>query len=344
MRRCKHSSWLTVTARHETSFSFQVSNTLDRLVQDLQEPEGKLPRLWLFLGGKSKNTALRLLCSSTTFGGALRHHDLHLHLDARTAFSREPLLIADGDLMPHRFAEDLSSQCHRVVKADVPCPAATTASDLLYSRLLCPFADVVCVFLTDYPDLKAVEDCLLAWADDGRTSSLPNTASPHLLLVKDMGNPLHHGNAIEEMRSSLAARLSDLLFSSVSTVELSPEGHVSIMSRHQVLKDTLLNFSDRVRIRRAATRYIFSAVHLSAFFSLAARRLEMSEPGPFDFIQSSRLHHPVAPDLCSHLTDFLRGYTSLFEATATGLPLIASSFLVDHYLPEAPGESTPPFL
>jgi hypothetical protein len=334
MRRCKHSRWLSVTDHHETSFSLQVSNRLDRLVQDVQEPENKQPRLWLFLGGKSKSTALRSLCSSFTPGGAGRRHDLHLHLDARSVFSRKPVLIADGDLMPRRFGEDLTAQCHRVDKSDIPCAITTDAYDLIYTRLLCPFAEVVCVFLMDFPDLDALKSRLLTWAEHERTSSLPKAADPHLLLVMDMGSQLHHATVVEEMKSSLSACLSDLPFSSVSTVRLSPNGQVSQVSRHQVLKDTLLKFSDRVRIRRADARYLFSTVHLSAFFSLALAQMKVLDSGPFDFIQSARLHHPVAPSLSSHLTDSLRGYSSLFEVTNTGLPLIAASLLVDHYLPE----------
>ncbi|KAK2036226.1 FabD/lysophospholipase-like protein [Colletotrichum somersetense] len=87
------------------------------------------------------------------------------------------------------------------------------------------------------------------------------------------------------------------------------------------------------RIERRLAGSLFSANHLAAFLRYAVDKQAGVVASPLNFLAVSRIDNPVASDLETHLAGFLRGFRSLELLRAFAVPVIASSFLLDHYPP-----------
>jgi hypothetical protein len=122
-------------------------------------------------------------------------------------------------------------------------------------------------------------------------------------------------------------------FSAIEIIALFPAGALSVDARHRLLKERLMDGSDQVRKGREDTRFLFSMTHFTAFFRSACENF--SEERSFDFINASRLYTPVAPDLEEHSSNFLKHIKSLKELTGFAAPMLASSFFLDSYPPDA---------
>ena len=95
----------------------------------------------------------------------------------------------------------------------------------------------------------------------------------------------------------------------------------------------LAKLSRSMKQTRLDRSCLFAARHLAGFLHHASVRATEAPRVPFDFIRTSRVNNPVAPDLEVHLARFLRNFHSLDALKNFALPMMASSFILDHYLP-----------
>ena len=207
---------------------------------------------------------------------------------------------------------------------------------MVYYRLLLPFADVVCLFLDDLGGVNLAARKLAAWLNYGRASS--GSVLPWLLLVAEDGRG--ENNIIAEFERGVRDETSISLltrFQGVQAVSLSARSSPRCKQRYKhrqwhKFQDELLHLIECATETRIKTRYLYSMEHLVAFLQHATTLLS-SWSGPFNFISVSRAQHPIGADLELHLSNFLDRISSVEDFKTFALPVIASSFILDHYSP-----------
>lgn len=95
-----------------------------------------------------------------------------------------------------------------------------------------------------------------------------------------------------------------------------------------------MSASDRVRSVRADSLMLFSAEHFVVFLDHACSRFAEGRSEPLNFIRTARLGNPPAADLKGHLTNFLGKIDTLDEMRSFGIPMVASSLLLDNCPPD----------
>jgi hypothetical protein len=350
MKRCGHSEWLSLRIQQNETILLE-SDRLQVLVNDIPDPDNRHLSLLVLIGGTAKSSVLQALTSEKdgrkSTGRRSRSGDIHLYLGGSGIFHDRPTLVAGGRLPYHapRNKGSSSVECHETVRLTLPRiregvvgPGLDEAADNLYSRLLCPFADVFCLFSADFGGFRPIVQHLASWLEKGPSSTLPKAAYPQVLVVVETTTPGIESDS--EARDVLLAALKeettkDLTerFSALGVVTVSSEGKASAQGCPQRLKDHLMKASDRVRTNREDTRTLFSARHFAAFFKHACDHFSRTIREPFDFIKASRLRNPVSVDLDRHLSTFLKKIKSARELTNFAVPVIASSLLLDHYPP-----------
>jgi hypothetical protein len=310
MKYCEHSQWLSLcTQGNETAF-FE-SDRLHTLVDQIPNPDHQHPSLVVLIGNAAKTLALREIVPATKnrkFGRRRRHGVVHLHLDSSSAFHERPLLFAEGDF-PERNARtqlDSDEKCHETirrilprVREGVPGLCQSAVADNLYSRLLCPFADVFCFFSADFDGFGPIVRHLASWLDGGKPSIMPKTTYPRVIIVTESQTI---GVADEdEAKIRFLSMLKDettkdfsTRFSALDVLCIFPSGSISNAARFRPLKESLMKASDHVRTSRTTSRTLFSARHFAAFFRLACDHFATTSKEPFDFVRTSRSKTPVS--------------------------------------------------
>jgi len=354
MKRCDHSQWLTLcsqgieTALHE-------SDRLQTLVDQIPNPDSQYPSLCVLIGSTAKSVALHELVPFTRAArvkNRRRHGDVHLYLEASTVFHERPVLFAEGDLLFRGSRNKTFSveKCHETVRRTlsrlregVPGVQPDTIADNLYSRLLCPFADVICIFAADFAGFRPIVRHLGSWLEKGLPSTLPKSAHPWLIIVAEtttLRDTVKEGTKklFLSMLKDETTRDVSTLFSAFDVLCILPDGQVSAKSRFRPLRECLMNASTQVQLSKMDTRTLFSARHFNVFFKLACDHFAITSNEPFDFISTSRRQNPVSPDLNKHLSNFLLNIRSSHELTEFAVPVMASSFLLDSYPPDMHGK------
>ncbi|KEF50886.1 uncharacterized protein A1O9_13067 [Exophiala aquamarina CBS 119918] len=353
MPGCRHRGWLDVVppddddgnATEGGTFTLSVSDRLDQLVEGLPRPEVQRPSLIFLLGGRRKTAALQgLLHGVPARARRPRDADLELVLDPHSAFTDRPLMYVDCDHLASRGWRRRPSPhgCHRTWEARIlsggvgpgspvePCPTTRLAA-----RLVAPLADVVAVFLGDFPGPECAFDRLLTWISCGRPSTLHRSVRPRLLLIEDraVGRGLSSGAILRRLSRHSLSSFKDV-FSDVIPLTVPEDEGLGTVAKYLQLKDTVLNLSDQSQQTRWEARACFSARHLVAFFHRNVDHCQSKPGGPFDFIHAARLHDAVPDHLASSLEDFLSGFRSTSTVVALALPHLATSLLLNHYCPE----------
>jgi hypothetical protein len=319
-----------------------------RRLHQLPYFESQRPSLFVLLGNKEKALALKELASSTGKRTVAKRRcgEIHLHIHPSTTFSDRPLLFADGDFPAHPRLTRVApaDKCHEVTKRILPGPRAGIASvglqpvaDRLYCALLSPFTDVFCFFATDLGGLESIVHRIASWLDTGRPATLPATALPEIIIVTEFSASESESSSLDHFFRLLASetrRDISSCFARIQVLSLVPVGQVSTQARHRRLKDCLMAASDRVRSARAETLMLFSAEHFAAFADHACSHFAEGRSEPLNFIRAARQGNPPATDLEVHLTNFLGKIDTLDEMRSFGIPIVASSLLLDNCPPD----------
>ncbi len=351
MKRCNHTDWLSLSTKDNETALLE-SDRLQELLENIPNVESQFPTLFVLIGNVAKSLALQELISVKNVRrspGRRRHGEIHLWLDPTSNFQNRPLLFADGDLCTKvlRGKAALTPTCHEIIKHTFPRPRTGVpglpldeVADNLYSRLLHPFTDVFCLFSADIGGFRPIACHIARWLENGRASTLPKGTHPRLVVVTESIAPTVEKE--REARDTLLRLLSQETaksvfeyFSEVDVVALFPESKMSNHARHRRLKEFLMNVSDQVRMGREEKRVLFFARHFNAFFRHACKHFVTSLEEPFDFIRVARQSNPVAKDLRQHLLNFLKFVKSPQDLINFAVPVIASSFSLDSYPPDA---------
>jgi hypothetical protein len=321
----------------------------------LQDPDTQQPNLFVLIGNTSKSLALRELFGikkAWKFRSNRYAGEIHFHLDPSSIFNSRPILIADGDLPQQdlRTKGPSIQKCHETTRRSYTklaelCNTLDGTTDSIYSRLLLPFADVICFFFADLGGFRQIARHLAKWLEKGQLSTIPRSTYPRVIIVTEK-IPLGAEREKEAkkaflllLREETTHDLSEQI-SDIHVVALLLVYKVSSKARYRRLKECLLNRSNEVRRRREDIRTLFSATHFAAFFRYACNHFSQSLKEPFNFIMASRNQNSIAEDLAEHISNLLKHIKSAKELMEFAVPVIASSFLLDNYPPESHSRQT----
>lgn len=342
----QHTSWIEISrapkrASQETSPLWLTnSGRLDRLVGRLTHPARQFPQIVVCIGrGKKTELSGGAFPTHTLFDASSPEKLLSIAADNSQASCDRPIFVADCTLDAPLLTKKDLPKCHET-KSSTEAWGLQPSDfvDVVMTRLVFPFTDLVCLFAEDFGGLDATVDRLEAWCTRGRATTLPRQALPRACVV--ISGPLTPEVQIQD--EACHARLETLKchnhFSNVRLLRLHDE--VSPGS-HAILREV---FEDELRTVRTAKEdhlVCFGARHLSGFFSEAVSHLLTGDSDHFGFIAHSRTHRPVPPRYPEQigLLLALREKHSLpFEVIVT---LISSCLLMDAYPSSCHGELAP---
>ena len=339
---CNHAALLQLASND--SLSLCDTGRLDQVCRMLPDPVRQKPSLIFFPGAGSKDHALSYLFRPERLKKGAREGGNSLRIDRSTMDSDNPILILESDLeapppRPLQYVNCHENQAHKIVWHPPPSDCLWLS---LHARLLFPFADVICIFANDFGGLEGVVRYLRRCSKYSFASSAPWQIRPRVLIVCSSRDesPTLHLLEIEELRYGLLQEGGPDLqecFSEISVLDL-PGDHTSPMVKYRSLVQSLLKHAQQMRQIRTKNSYLFTAAHLSAFFSKAVAHVSRSARQPFNFIQESRQKIPPSPDFQDHLARFLGLAAKLkvpYDAIAS---FAASAAMLDAYPPGMHGK------
>ena len=335
MTICKHLEWLHVAGGKEVALINP--GRLARVMGELTNPATQQPSVLLFIGRKAKTQALRELFPNHIKKG--RNDGIAtLRIDNTSLYSDHPVLFAESDPSA-TVASTPNTSCHECESFPIRWANTMTlhnAYDILHTRILCPFSDVLCIFADDFPNFNSVVDRLKTWAVTGGGSSPLEQVRPSVVIVKRGGgasaSPTHDLLEMQDVQFSLDQKLLKDSYSSIKVLHLADE-QISPLARFRRLKELLWRQMDEMRNVRLRSRCLYSAVHLNKFFQMAVSQTAASVLRPFNFVTASRLGNEVGPDHADHLKSFFRlGVDHGLSNDIMGR-FIASTILLDAYPP-----------
>jgi hypothetical protein len=332
---CEHISWLRLAG--EDNLYLYHNNRLAQVARQLAYPATQYPSLTVFLGRKSRETALRQLYRN--FRKRRQDAFLNLRLDAATYGADHPSLVADGDLRylaPPIHA--IVPLCHEEEMLHIgwQAPPQTTLVTMLYVRLMLLFADVVCIFADDYGGLEAVAQMLRSWIAIGRNTLLPGKVRPTILVVttepvSSVTQEVLDDAEFQEMLGEESLSAQDVCFAPPRVVRISSA--VTPGQEFAPLKHFIDKTNEEVREIRKGYQLLFTIPHLEALFAAAVRQFAPSVSVPFNFVWASRLENPVSEACGDNLGHFINLAKSLNITRDLVLDYIASAIVMDAYPP-----------
>jgi hypothetical protein len=328
MNACRHKSWLSFHGKGQ--ILFRQASTLSDLIASLDSPAKKWPSLVVLIGHDKQSTYMsHALCR------ARKHHDCQdrggvcLQLDADTAFSDRPTLFAHSYVPKQtRFTpEPPKALCHKEKIRELPWSGVGSAEAVktLHDRLLYPFADVICLFVSDGNSIQSIAATLASWFQSEHSWNRRSAPRPRLLVISAPG----------ETRSSVAVQ-AELFESFPSTTRRDVEflASVSVYPKdgsNQTLKDRIRSETEIIRTARIETCTLLNAVHFNVLFHRACDEFVISGKEQYDMLSASRLHRPTGGDLETHLAKLLASVKSYDEMKTFAAPYVASCLGLDNY-------------
>jgi hypothetical protein len=349
-------------------------------IHELKAPDYQDPQMIMCIGGVSKSVCMNRLSFSVV--KERPHSKVRLDFVPGTTQSQSPVLIADCELHNVRVLEkanngpipgdvdQLPLRWHTQVPEGFD---SQTIANLVYTKLISPFSNVICLFPNDLGGMEGVARLLASWLMNLTISSsdLPSSTRPRILILKEW-NDLRHGMFdqqlatrafIEKMAQEVESRnrnrvaghqskldVDHLLSQQSSNIQVlvypthpSPTPHTTaedvefhlrrLDQSWSSLRRRILQESQDVQEHRRKCQVAFSANHFKALFHSACTHFSVDILTPFSHIKASRLPNPVPEDLPFHIISFLKLIPRKLHMTF-GVPVIASSLSLDSYPPE----------
>ncbi|KAI2889411.1 hypothetical protein CBS63078_10211 [Aspergillus niger] len=267
----------------------------------------------------------------------------NLHLQTRTIIDRQehtlsnPRFFVDcdptGDFTSQAFGSPRICHPEKVFPLDTSFQGRYL-QDLILSRLIFPFIDVLCIFAEDIGGLGAARNLLLAWAKIGSASSLSHAVRPKVVIVVGATQSTTHDILDDEEFLHELLEAGDVpflaAFGEVRICRLPPEG-LSPEARFLGLAEDISRGLRDMRRIRDRHNVLFSATHLEAFFRLALEHISASPLSSFDFIRAARCQNPLDGAFTSHITNFLKLGNRTRAPYNIMASYIASAILMDAY-------------
>ncbi|CAN9183590.1 unnamed protein product [Alternaria alternata] len=298
-------------------------NGLGQAIASLCDPHAQSPSTVLLVGTREGEAARQALLPGHSHSRS--RGIAQLQADGSTLDDEHPLLVASLD-MDNVCTTQKPPPKHnarsRYKVAWLSEHSSTTEADLfvetVVGKLLLPFVDVVCLFLDDFSTREAgirfLQRC-------GRHSRLSLGWKPQVILASS-STYKHKGS------------LGLPMFGSIQRVVLPADGRKTLSSsRFRALKNTILTSVKIVRKRRSASKTLYSAYHLNAFFESALRHVATCASSPFSFILATRECNQIQDRLWLYLRDFLRLYAANHTSQEAALEYMASTLMLDSLPP-----------
>lgn len=339
MARCDHAAWIELW-QGEAGPLLNHGWRLPQIVKELPNAFEQSPQITLFLGRHLKDRALRTLCQNN-YKGRKGKNNVNIRIDNRTINALHPQLFADSDptnlkLQPMQPAIAGSIRCHQdhTISMD-RLPLDFEVYDIVLTRLLFMFVDVICIFVDDVGGPDAVHSMLSNWIRIGLASTLPRSIRPKVIIVtgsnitqsvtSDLLDETDFFFELQTLHPDLFDVFSDISFSQLPSDKLSSKAQ--FLTLHADISKQL----HKARFNRIKHNLMFSAPHLSDLFKIATRHIGEPSPPRFDFIVAARQQNPLDGAFSSHLMEFLKtsGKATLpYDGIASH---IASAIMIDAY-------------
>ena len=325
MITCPHNEWLKLH-RDRDEWSITYEGRLQKLVADMTHADTQYPSLLLFIGKKNKKQALRALFPAINHKRRSVQGIISLNIDPTTADAENPMLFAEAnpENLPIKLNETADC-CHETkryrldwVSDQYPKPETGDVVDRIYSLLLLPFTDVLCLFAEDFLSLEEVSNLLCRWAERGQESAISRPRV--IIIVTQTVNSADFIKSLPDVSKS---------FSSVTIIALLDAVEVSPTARYFPLKDALLREADYARRAKITEQALFSATHLRAFFHKALIHFTTTTSLPFSFFRASREGSDIDDQFSAHLGSFLQLCYQHEVSLDDAATYIASAILVD---------------
>ncbi len=138
-----------------------------------------------------------------------------------------------------------NASCHEIESFPVRWANATTVHDvydILHARIFCPFSDVLCIFVDDFPNFKSVVNRLKTWAIAKVESSSFEQVWPSVVIVKRDGetsaSPTLDLLEMQDVQFSLDQKVLKNFYSSIKILHLADE-QIFSLARFRRLKKLL---------------------------------------------------------------------------------------------------------
>ena len=306
-----------------TDWFLACGNGLEQATASLCDPHAQSPSTVLLVGTREGEAARQALLPGHSHSRS--RGIAQLQADGSTLDDEHPLLVASLD-MDNVCTKQKPPPKHNArsrykvawLSESSPTAAANSCVEIVVGRLLLPFIDVVCLFLDDFSTREAgirfLQRC-------GRHSRLSLGWKPQVILAS---------SSTYRQKGSLGLPM----FGSIQRVVLPADGRKTLSSsRFRALKNTILTSVKTVRKRRNASKTLYSAYHLNAFFESALRHVATRASSPFSFILATRECNQVQDRLWLCLRDFLRLCAANHTSQEATLEYMASALMLDSLPP-----------
>jgi len=334
MTICKHLEWLQVTSEKELALIN--SGRMIRIVGKLTNSVSQQPSILLFIGRKAKNLALRELFPKQIKKDS--HDDIvTLRVDNRSLYFDHSVLFAESD--PSVTISSIVNNifCHETEASSIRWVKVTTMHniyDILYGRLFCLFADVLCIFADDFINFESVVNRLKAWVAAGSGSTLFKQTRSRVVIVKRgdevSSSPTYDLLEMKDSQFSLQQKVLRNFYSSITVLHLTDE-QIFPLARFRRLQELLRRQMNEMRQVRQSNECLYFVIHLNKFFQMTVSHTVASILQPFNFVIASRENNEVESDHIDHVTSFLRLETRYKLSYDALTSFIASSILLDAY-------------
>ena len=328
----EHIAWVEII-NHDGIF-IRDEGRMAQLEKEMTKPAEQYPSCVLFIGKAVKDQAIRHVFRHNTRKKSADDGIVNLRLNASTSLFRNPILFADSNpsiRIPARISPTPNTVSYPTVW---PLSHDSSVYEILFGRLLFMFCDVICVFADDFPSLEKVAENLKNWAKVASASGTLVPAKVIIVASSNCSSATYDQLQRDDFQSILSNGNPDHLheaFSSITFMHLAND-QISPMARHRPLREQILRELDEVRHCRVYNRCLFSAVHLSAFFTLAVQHVAKSVREPYDFIRASQ-YLSAGTDFDKHFCTFLHLTIKARIPRNDAASFIASSILLDSYPP-----------
>lgn len=334
--------WLDIGVREDSRLAVLNQGRLQRVIDDLSDPDNQYPSLCVFFGGKTKGHALQHLYPLNNIKRHFSEAPIKLRSNIASLESRRPTLLADGDI-PNAKSFRLTRKLDAGVGLPVPWDnvCAGEVLQVLWSRLIFLFANVVCIFIDNTSGLDNVAKFLVKCLRLRSASSYPPSLLPRAIFIYGSGMKRDEAEMkgshplSRQIRNAGFPDMSDI-FSGTTSIYLE-EGSLSDVAKYQRLNAIIAEQTEALSSTRQDYQGLPTATHFMALFQSAFRHTMSETNSPFDVVRATREHRPV--NLCaeSHLAHYLEVGLCANLRPYELAPSIASALFMDHYTPEMLG-------
>lgn len=338
----ENTAWFDIGIREDARPAFLDHGRLPNIINDLPNPEEQYPSLCVFLGGTSMHTTLQGLFPLNNIKRHTSKATIRLRNDVGTRESRFPILFADSE-----YAKDLPSipahlQPGVGQAVHWECNSVEKMFSAVWTRMVFPFTDVVCIYIQGTSDIDRAVDFLASCSGLQTASSLPSAVLPRLIIIHD--TTTDKGKAEPMQAHALKAKLEHSgcieigkPFSNISFLDL-PADTLSCSAKHDRIKTSITRELDTMRTVREKNHFHLNGFHLVALFQCAIQHMIATIKHPFDVIKATRGNRPVSPNARSHLVHYLEAAKRAGVPLRDLVPSISSAIFMNHQVPGMPSK------